>query len=131
MLGSIPLIQRNNEGIKGDLNDLTDRVLILEDQADKSGNDIHNIQQQLRELQFSNKVLTGRLIRAEIKIQQQEDRIQDLISRSMRDNLVIKTTGDEYKEMRDEDTSYVVKKFLAKEMRVTNVEGIAIIRALS
>ena len=105
------------------------RVLILEDQADHTGATLAKITAQMNTITETNNVLVSRLIRAEAKIERQRCEIVDLRARSMRDNIIIKTSGTEYKERRDEDTASVVQTFLAKEMKVPYTEKIAIPRA--
>ena len=44
----------------------------------------------------------------------------------MRDNIIIKTYGDKYREFRGENTDDTVRKFLSEESRIPNSEGIQI-----
>ena len=122
-------IKTNTDNTQDDLELVSGRVTIVENKATVADTDIITLKQQVQELQISNKTLTGRLIRTEIKLGSAEHAINDLTSRSMRDNIIIKTCGPDYSERRNEDTTYLIRKFLATEMRVPDVDKITILRA--
>ena len=105
------------------------RVGILEDQADNTGAQIACIKREMAALTLSNKVLSARLQRAECVIQRQKADILDLRGRSMRDNIIVKTKGETYRELREENTALKFRSFLANEMRVANVDRIEIPRS--
>ena len=105
------------------------RVGILEDQADNSGAQIACIIRVMAALTLSNKVLSARLQRAEWVIQRQKADILDLRGRSMRDNIIVKTKGETYRELRERNTALKFRSFLANEMRVANVDRIEIPRS--
>ena len=107
---------------------LTDRVGKLEVKDGKRASELDELKVEMKTLQDSNKTLIGRLVRTELHVQQQDERITDLTARSMRDNLIFKTVGDEYKESRNEHTSSIIRRFLAEEMRIPDVEKIVIAR---
>ena len=125
----IKSIKQDTAGIIDIVCDMDDRVLILEDQADNMGNDIAKLRAQYNEIVLSNKVLSGRLYRAESQLNMQYAEIVDLKSRSMRDNVIVKTKGETYKEHNDENSAAVFRKFIASEMRVPNAERMMITRA--
>ena len=78
----------------------------------------------MQKLIASNKTLSGRLLRAEVVIKRQQDEITDLKSRSMRDNIIIKTAGDKYKQTKNENTNATVRKFLQEELRISDAQNI-------
>ena len=53
-------------------------------------------------------------------INRQQAKITDLRMRSMRDNIIIKTSGSKYREVRNENTSNTINKFLNDELRIPN-----------
>ena len=101
-----------------------DRLTALEDQVDKDGSDIAMIQLFVQQLISANKTLAGRLMRVEATIEKQQATITDLKMRSMRDNIIIKTTGPKYKDIQDENTDSTIRRFLKDEMHIANVEDI-------
>ena len=105
------------------------RVLVLEDQADHMGAEIAKLRKEYKDIVEYNKIIAGRLFRAEARIKTQQEEITDLRSRSMRDNVIVKTKGPTYKEVKDENTASVFRNFLATEMRVPNTDNIMITRA--
>ena len=46
--------------------------------------------------------------------------------RSMRDNVIIKTSGNKYKETKEENTESTIKKFFSEEMHIPNANNIII-----
>ena len=108
------------------LNGVEDRVAVVEDQLDYDGAEIAKLKVTVGQLVESNKTLAGRLMRAEATIDRQQTTITDLKMRSMRDNVIIKTSGPAYKETREEQTESTVRKFLTDEMRIPNVNNMCI-----
>ena len=84
---------------------------------------------QCQNLALSNKIILGRLIRAEAKIDQQASEILDLKARSMKDNFIIKTRGDKYKPVKNEDTAEKLREFLRDELKIPDTQNIKIMRA--
>ena len=93
------------------------------------GGDIYHLKRQMASLTMSNKVLTGRLLRAETVIERQRRDISDLRMRSMRDNIIIKSKGEAYKEVTHENTAVRFQTFLKTELRVADTDKIEIPRA--
>ena len=122
MWGMLKLIRKD----VAKLNGVENRMAVVEDQLDYDGAEIAKLQQKVQQLVESNKTLAGRLMRAETTIDRQQTTITDLKMRSMRDNIIIKTSGPTYKETREEQTESTVRKFLTDEMRIPNVENICI-----
>ena len=108
---------------------LDTRLLALEDSHDNTGADIYQIKRTLKQVVEHNKVITGRLIRAETTIERQRSEITDLRMRSMRDNVIIRTRGQDYKETINENTASVFWRFVATEMNVPNADKFCITRA--
>ena len=108
---------------------LDDRLLILEDSHDHAGADMLRMKHTLAEVVESNKVLAGRLMRAETTIERQREEITEIRMRSMRDNIIVRTQGAEYKEVSNENTASVFKRFMAKEMHVPDADKLCITRA--
>ena len=108
------------------LDDITTRVTAIEDQVDNDGTEISMLKHTVQHLVASNKTLSGRLQRAEIVLSRQEQELSDLRCRSMRDYIIIKTSGDKYREFRGENTDDTVRKFLSEELRIPNSQGIQI-----
>ena len=94
------------------LNGVENRMAVVEDQLDYDGAQIAKLQQKVHQLVESNKTLAGRLMRAEATIDRRQTNITDLKMRSMRDDIIIKTSGPTYKETREEQTESTVRKFL-------------------
>ena len=105
---------------------LDHRLLILEDSHDNVGTEISILKRTVADIVKSNQVLCGRLFRAEKTIERQRTEITDLRMRSMRDNVIIRSKGSDYKAMRGENTSSIFKRFLDKELHVPNSEHITI-----
>ena len=80
-------------------------------------------------LAASNKVMAGRMQRMETIIERQRWEISDLRMRSMRDNVIIKTKGQEYKETTNENTAAKFQAFLGKELKLANADKIDIPRS--
>ena len=108
------------------VNGIENRIGIIEEMLDNDGTQIAVVKDKLEKLESSNKVLVGRLLRAETDISRQQAEITDLRMRSMRDNIIIKTSGSKYQEKRDENTSDTVKKFLHDELRIPDAHTIGI-----
>ena len=108
---------------------LDQRVNFLEDSCDSQRDEIASLKVHMNELHISNKTLIGRLVRAETTIQKQNKAIADLTARSMRENLIFKTSGQDYKESRNEDTAAIIRRFLATEMHIADAGDIVITRA--
>ena len=108
------------------IHDVQSRVTAIEDQIDNDGTEISLLQHAVQQLMASNKTLSGRLLRAESVIKRQQGEITDLKSRSMRDNIIIKTSGDKYKEIRSEDTNATVRKFFHDELRIPDSQNMVI-----
>ena len=122
-------IKHDTAGAMESVDNLDHRVVISEDQSDHMGAHIENLKNLFGTLANENKILTGRLIRAEKQIVWQQNEIIDLKSRSMWDNMIIKTKGQKYKETHNEDTSVTFKKFVAQELRLPNSDRIFISRS--
>ena len=56
-------------------------------------------------------------------ISRQQAKITDLRMRSMRDNIIIRTLGSKYREVRNENTSNIINKFL---VRIPNGDAVGI-----
>ena len=108
------------------IHDVQSRVTAVEDIIDHDSTDISLLKHEVQKLIASNKTLSGRLLRAEVVIKRQQDEITDLKSRSMRDNIIIKTAGDKYKETKNENTNATVRKFLQEELRIPDAQNIII-----
>ena len=126
MLKSIKLDTAAN---KSDLTGLKSTVADIEERADKDSEVIMRLQTDLVNLALSNKIILGRLIRAEATIEQQAEEIVDMKTRSMRDNLIVKTQGETYKAIRNEDTGEKFKSFLKDELKIADTQNIKITRA--
>ena len=106
-------------------NGVEGRVAVVEDQLDY-GAEIANLKVTVEHLVESNKTLAGRLMRADATNCRQQTTITDLKMRSMRDDLIITTSGPAYKETREEQTESTVRKFLTDEMRIPNENNMCI-----
>ena len=122
-------IKRDTMSITNRVKDLDDRLLILEDQADNTGNDMAKIRHDLDNVVEKNKLIFGRLIRAEQTIERQNIELSDLRARSMRDNFIVKSKGNKYKENKDEDSVATMQRFFADELRIPDADKIPISRA--
>lgn len=108
---------------------LDNRLLILEDQVDNNGTEIAKLWQKVEQLQECNKTLLGRLIRTELKCDRQKIEIIDQKARNMRDNIIIRSRGPQYKETTDENTASKFREFVARELHVPDADKITITRA--
>ena len=105
---------------------IENRLDAIDDLLDNDGAQLAILKNKMERLESSNKTITGRLIRAEAVIQRQQTEITDLRMRSMRDNIIIRTSGPKYKETREENTASTVRKFLNEEMRIPDTGNISI-----
>lgn len=122
-------IKADTAATNNKLDCLDNRVLVLEDQHDHTGTEIAKMKESMAEIIESNRTLVGRLLRAEIQIDRQKTEITDMRMRMMRDNIIIRTKGNDYKANRDEDTASVFRNFVTREMRVADADKIHISRA--
>ena len=129
MWAMLKKIDKNTALANSKIDNIDHRVLVLEDQADHTGTEIAQIKAKMDSLVEENKIIMGRLIRAESKINRQQSEIIDLRARSMRDNVIVKTKGDTYKERKGEDTASVFRNFVSSEMCVPDANKIDITRA--
>ena len=125
----IKAIRINTDATRQDIGNLNDRVRELEDYDDLRESKMCAMNEQVNQLQISNKTLLGRLLRVENKMQQQENHISDLTARSMRENIIIKTVGDKYKELQHENTDATIRRFLAEELHIADVNSVTITRS--
>ena len=105
---------------------IENRLEIIDEMLDNDGAQIAVVKDRLERLEASNKTLVGRLLRAEAVISRQQTEITDLRTRSMRDNIIIKTSGAKYKEIREENTNGTIKKFLNDELHIADTDTIRI-----
>ena len=122
-------IDNNTNDLKNRVTHLDQRVASLEDKGEHDQYNISELTKKMGEVLECNRTLMGRVIRAEAKLERQQAEIVDLRARSMRDNIIIKTTGEKYKENINENTAAIFRKFLGDEMRVANADHIQIPRA--
>ena len=108
------------------VNTIENHLTINDDLLDNDGSQLAIIKDKIERLQLRNKTLNGRLIRAESVIQKKQSELTDLRMRSMRDNIIIKTSGSKCKEIRDEDMSNTVRNFLKDELHIPGTDCIAI-----
>ena len=119
-------IDKNVIGNNKSISDLEDEVAILKDQADNDRLTISTMEDKMESLTIQNTILSSRLISLERRLDRIENDQTDQKNRSMRDNFIIRTKGDEYKQNKDEDTAEKVKEFINKELRVPTAEAQAI-----
>ena len=91
-------------------------------------NELKVMKEDVKELQLAVKTLTGKLSRSEIELAHERKRVLELEARSMRDNIIIRSTGSSYKYKEHEDPEHVFRKFLRKELKMPNTEDITITR---
>ena len=108
------------------LEDIPNRVTAIEDQVDKDRTEISVLKHTVQILVASNKTLSSCLLRTEVVIARQRQEFTDLNCRSMRDNLIFKTSGDTYKETKNENTDTMVRSFLHEELRISDTDSIQI-----
>lgn len=123
------LIGKSGVSNSSSVSDLESRVAILEDVTENDGRDISSLNETVQALTISNKILTGRLIHTETKLDHVLQEMTDIKNRSMRDNIIIRSKGAKYKPTRDENTSQKVKMFLNDEMKVPDSNNIIMPRA--
>ena len=105
------------------------RLRAVELEVKGNASEMEFMRQEMKDMQGSIKTLSGRLIRAEKDVQHLREHNNDLTARSMRDNIIIKTVGNSYRQKEHEDTEFVIREFLRKEMKVPNTENITILRS--
>ena len=108
------------------MQDVPNRVTAIEDQLDNDDTDIALLKHSFQKLEASNKTLCGRLLRAEATIARQQKEITDLKSRSMRDNVIIRTSGKDYRGHRDENTDSTIRKFMKDELKLVDADKVVI-----
>ena len=116
-------IDHNVLGNRDNIADLETEISILKDQADSDRQLISNLEGQIEFLTVSNNVLGSRMIAMEKRMDRYDSEQVDQKNRSMRDNIIIRSKGDDYKETTNEDTAEKVKKFINKELRVAVKES--------
>ena len=87
---------------------------------------------RIKALEFDQAVLRGRVVQLENAQEDQEDILNDIMSRQMRNNVIVRTTGAQYKELRNEtnaQTTLLFRNFLRDEMGVANAHNITVTRA--
>ena len=87
--------------------------------------DIHELKEENERLRKRVKFTEGRLTRAEKELDEAKEKIIDLSSRSMRDNIVFKNVA----ESRGEDVEEKIIKILKEKLKIDNAEEIIIQRA--
>ena len=119
--GLTPLVNQHSESIN-----------TLKQTASNQGQLIVNLQKESSNLRFQNKILTGRLIQNEKRLDTAMEMINDLTARSMRDNIIFYTSGQEYTERRNESyqqSAQLVKKFLHDVLGISEAYDFTITRA--
>ena len=121
-------IKADTAATKREVQGITTTVNGYKDTIDHQALQIQNLKTENENLALSQKVLLGRLIRSEMRADQQQAEINEMKSRMMRDNLIIKTKDKKYASTKGENTASKVKTFLKEELHV-DVDDIKITRA--
>ena len=121
-------IKADTASTKIEVQNVTATVNSYKEIIDHQALQIKNLKVENENLALSQKVILGRLIRAEAKANEQQAEINDMKSRMMRDNLIIKTKDKKYAFTKGEDTATKVKTFLKDELHV-DVQNVCITRA--
>ena len=111
-------INKNVLGNKNIISDLESEISILKDQADNDKKKIIDLEDQIDLLTVSNSVLSSRQISLEKRMSRYESEQIDQKNRGMRDNIIFRTKGEDYKHTTDENTAAKVKSFINKELRI-------------
>ena len=122
-------IKQDTMSNQTDVENLKTAVSDIQENSQKESQTIHKLQIDNHNLALSNKIILGRLIRTETKMDQMAAQITDLTTRSMRDNLIIKTSGQKYRAIKNEDTSAKFREFIRDELKVPDTDRMQITRA--
>ena len=107
---------------RDEISDLNNEISILKDQADHDHENFTKLQAAYDLQSAAMNVMTSRMISLEKRLDRFEATQIDQKNRSMRDNIIIRTKGEDYKEVLNEDTAQKVKTFINKELRVAGKE---------
>ena len=86
---------------------------------------------RFKAMEFQHNVLQGRVVQLENEADETHDILNDIMSRQMRNNVIIRSKGDTYKEVRNETNAQTIvkfKDFLRDEMGIANAHSIKINR---
>ena len=129
MIYKLLMQSKREQATKADLQALNERVQNVEDQADIDAKEVEDLAAKLTRMETAMKIAFGKISQLEKENREQKRLITDLRSRSMRDNVIIKTKGDKYKEVRGEDTAQKVRDFAREELKLANTDHMKIVRA--
>ena len=104
----------------------------LQDSVTENTRSVLSLEDRVKALEFNSAALTGRLSQQENEVEYLHELLNDVISRSMRMNVIINSVGAKYKERvgeTNEQTINVFCEFLRDEMRVADSHKIVIERA--
>ena len=121
-------IKADTVSIRSEQTDLKASIHGYQEIIDHQDAQIKALKTENQNLNLSQKVILGRLIRVEAKAEQQAAEIVEMKSRMMRDNIIIKTKDKKYKAQPKENTETKIKAFMKDELKV-DVQGIKITRA--
>ena len=121
-------IKADTAATKREVKGITTTLDLYKDTIDHQALLIQDLKEENQNLALGQKVLLGRLVRSEARADQQQAEINEMKSRMMRDNLIIKTKDKKYASTKGENTASKVKTFLKEELRV-DVDDLKITRA--
>ena len=101
----------------------------IDDQTDHMANGMARLETTNGELVEQNKVIMGRLARAESKIERQRAEIIELRARCLRSNVVPKTKTTKSNDAKNENTACIFQNIVSREMRVLGANKPDIFRA--
>ena len=108
---------------------MEERITKEEEQAENDSYVTMTFSDRIEKLELANKVAIGRIVQQERIIESQQRQITDLRSRSMRDNVIIRTKGAAYKEVKNENTTQKITEFVRNELKLADSDKIHITRA--
>ena len=121
-------LSKNDTTIKDNSINLTN----LQDSVKENTTTLLTLEDRVKSLEFNQATLTGRVAQQENENEYLHDLLNDVVAGSMRMNVIINSTGEAYKELRNESndqTAKLFRDFLRDEMHVANAHKIVIERA--
>ena len=121
-------IKQDTAHTKQEVSELSLTVSGYKETIDHQALQIKSLKAENDNLILGHRVMLGRLLRAEARQDDMQAEINEMKSRMMRNNLIIKTKDKKYASTKGEDTASKVKTFLKNELHV-DVEHMKITRA--
>ena len=120
-------------GVKSDsdIREAKADIQSMQENVSENTQSINILTDRFKAMEFNQAVLQGRVVQLENEAADRDDILNDIMSRQMRNNVIIRSKGDKYKERVNEtnaQTKLKFKDFLRDEMGIANAHSIKINR---